>query len=188
VAATVDRAGGTTGGKLYLDGALVLTFDPTLRPGSVSNDGALRLGQPGISFNGDIDEVELFSRALTLTEVSQIFQADSSGKCKPAVVGVSDAPPSTNPMMALTNNPIRSGHTEIRLSLAQEERVEISVFDISGRVVYTTEPRTMAAGEHKIPWNATGANGRRLMGGIYFVKVRLSLSGVEITKKFVIIR
>jgi len=84
VAATVDR-GSTTGGRLYVDGALVHTFDPTTRPGNTATGSFLRIGQQWISaiaFQGAIDEVELFDRALMASEVQAIFQAGSGGKCK----------------------------------------------------------------------------------------------------------
>jgi hypothetical protein len=85
VAVTVDRTS-AIGGSLYVDGAVVLTFDPTNRPGSLTNREPLFIGRhaasPGATFIGLIDEVEVFSRALTAGEVEAIFAAGSSGKCK----------------------------------------------------------------------------------------------------------
>ena len=87
VAVTVDRKS-TTGGKLYVDGILFFTFDPTSRPGSITNTAALFIGQRHISsatqFRGQIDEVELFNSVLPADEIFSIFAADSAGKCKPA--------------------------------------------------------------------------------------------------------
>jgi hypothetical protein len=86
VAVTVDRTS-ATGGRLYIDGAVVLTFDPTTRPGSILNASALRIGQRFLSgpqpFSGAIDEVEFFDRAITAAEIQSIFDAGASGKCKP---------------------------------------------------------------------------------------------------------
>lgn len=85
IAATVIR-NSTTGGKLIVDGTVVLTFDPTGRPGSVTNSGPLWIGQRNVSgpvtVKADIDEVELFSRSLALTEVQSLYNAGSAGKCK----------------------------------------------------------------------------------------------------------
>jgi hypothetical protein len=39
------------------------------------------------TWNGIIDEVELFNRALSQAEVISIFAADSLGKCKPSIIG-----------------------------------------------------------------------------------------------------
>jgi len=87
VAVTVDRAtNSTTGGTLYVDGAMVLIFDPTNRPGDLTNSAPLFIGRhagdPDISFIGLIDEVEIFNRALSPLEVQGIFNANSAGKCK----------------------------------------------------------------------------------------------------------
>ena len=88
VAVTIDRKS-KTGGKLYVDGAVIFTFDPTTRPRSISNNVKLLIGQryldPATNFQGQIDELEIFNRVLQSTEISSIFTADSAGKCKIAV-------------------------------------------------------------------------------------------------------
>jgi concanavalin A-like lectin/glucanase superfamily protein/SdrD B-like protein/flagellar hook capping protein FlgD len=84
VAATVHRTS-TTGGRLYVDGNVVLIFDPTNRPGSITNASALNLGQQNFApaaFAGDLDEVEVFRGALDSTSVRAVYQAGARGKCK----------------------------------------------------------------------------------------------------------
>ena len=84
VAVTVDRSE-SDGAKIYVDGALVHTFDPTSFQGDIgtSTDLQIGLGGPtGEYFSGTIDEVELFNRALSATEVQNIFGAGGAGKCK----------------------------------------------------------------------------------------------------------
>jgi len=85
VAVTVDR-NSTTGGNLYVDGAVVLNFNPTNRPGDLTNSDPLFIGRhagaPSTSFIGLIDEVEIFNRVLSPLEVWDIFNAKSAGKCK----------------------------------------------------------------------------------------------------------
>src|SRR5207253_9535330 len=86
VAVTVKR-NSTTGGKLFVDGVVVLTFDPTSRPNSLTNTAELRIGghslnYPQFSFNGLIDEVEIFKCALSESEIQAIAVADLSGKCR----------------------------------------------------------------------------------------------------------
>jgi uncharacterized repeat protein (TIGR01451 family) len=92
VAVSVTR-NSPAGGKLYVDGVVVHTFDPTARSGNLDNTAELRLGghstDPSLNFTGIIDEFELFKRALSDTEVADIFGANSTGKCKPVCV----APP-----------------------------------------------------------------------------------------------
>ncbi|MBA4251862.1 MAG: hypothetical protein C0425_08355 [Chlorobiaceae bacterium] len=86
VAVSVDRKS-RTGGKMYVDGNLVLTFDPTNISNSISNSSALVVAKKGINtlnnFSGQVDELEIFNRAITAIEVASIYNAGSSGKCKP---------------------------------------------------------------------------------------------------------
>ncbi|MEM7539229.1 MAG: SdrD B-like domain-containing protein, partial [Chloroflexota bacterium] len=85
IAVTVNRRD-QNGGKIYVDGALVHTFNPLIRQNSLDNDRPLRIASRSSSrtglFRGDIDEVELFKRALTEDEVKGIYRAGSAGKCK----------------------------------------------------------------------------------------------------------
>jgi len=91
VAVTLVRSA-TNGGNLFVDGQPVLTFDPTARRGSLSNTASLLIGSPAGAgffnsssntfFNGLIDELALYNRALTAPEVLAIRQAGAAGKCK----------------------------------------------------------------------------------------------------------
>ncbi len=97
VAVTVHRTS-TTGGQIYIDGQVVLTFDPTVCPGDLSNTGPLRIGNhatPGLQayYKGIIDEVSLYNRALASGEITAIYNAGSAGKCAPAA-GDCVTPPS----------------------------------------------------------------------------------------------
>jgi hypothetical protein len=79
VAVTVDRDD-PRGGVLYVDGAVVFVFDPTIRALSLDNAAPLIIGYnpDGNTFwNGDVDEVEIFKRALTPLEVHALFKADA---------------------------------------------------------------------------------------------------------------
>lgn len=70
--------------KVYVDGVLEATVAYT--NGIGLNNEPLRIGRdpfsaPNRDFNGLIDEVEVFNRALTDDEIEAIFEADSAGKC-----------------------------------------------------------------------------------------------------------
>ena len=90
VAVTVDRDQ-SNGGKIYIDGSLVLIFDPLNAPGSISNTAPLFIGRStggdiDIFFDGLIDEVEIYNRALSASEIQTIFNTGSAGKCKEVCV------------------------------------------------------------------------------------------------------
>jgi hypothetical protein len=84
VAVAINRTS-HTGGSLYVDGALVHTFDPTTHPGTITNTANLQIGHRlsnPQAFAGAIDEVELFDRELAPHEILAIFNAGTAGKCK----------------------------------------------------------------------------------------------------------
>jgi hypothetical protein len=92
IAVTVQRSSttcGSTCGTWYLDGNAVGTFDPTAHPGSLSSSGApLMIGAQEVSLglseflNGGLDELEIFNRALSASEVHALYHAGAAGKCK----------------------------------------------------------------------------------------------------------
>ena len=68
--------------RFYINGILAGTGSGTLGP---PNSAPFRIGRSGTCevFPGLIDEVEVFNRALTAQEVTNIFNAGAAGKCKP---------------------------------------------------------------------------------------------------------
>jgi hypothetical protein len=86
VAVTVDR-NQPNGVQFYVDGSPVgTTLDPTPDQGSLDNTSALWIGRgfPSFYFDGSLDELEVFKRELTATEVWDLFVADDGGKCREA--------------------------------------------------------------------------------------------------------
>jgi hypothetical protein len=63
--------------------------NPTLRSGSLVNNSPLRIGtRTAFSpltgwLDGELDELEIFNRALVPSEILAIFNAGTAGKCKP---------------------------------------------------------------------------------------------------------
>ncbi len=88
VAVTLDR-NDPAGGRFYINGALVNTFNGILKPGSFASSAPLRIGLGGIFnngfFNGAIDELEVFNRALDPSEVKDLYAAGPGGKCKASI-------------------------------------------------------------------------------------------------------
>ena len=87
VAVTVDRDD-PNGIKMYVDGVLETVCDPTGVPGSLANTLPLFIGAdplaPGggnVWWDGILDEIEIFRRALTTTEIEDLYVAGEDGKC-----------------------------------------------------------------------------------------------------------
>ncbi len=68
-------------------------------------------------------------------------------------------------------NPVRS-RTWIGFALESPGRVVIDVFDVGGRNVARLADTQLDAGTHRIEWDGTGLDGRRLSTGIYTYRVQ----------------
>jgi hypothetical protein len=92
VAATLNDSTGLM--RLYLDGDVVAETMTSVRPfgpldaqqvpglgiGNIQEPAQSRFNQP---FDGLIDELSIYSRALSAEEINEIVAAGSAGKCKP---------------------------------------------------------------------------------------------------------
>lgn len=81
---------GTTG-RLFVNGSPVAS-DTFTAPGATNLPvyiGAYYLG--GLGWNGDVDEVQVYDRALSASEVRALYEAASAGECKAALGGTDGA-------------------------------------------------------------------------------------------------
>src|SRR5262245_5632344 len=79
VALTLERES-KTGGTLYVDGKVVLTFDPTKQSGSLANNEPVLIGNHPdrtlhCAFKGMIEDVRLYSRALSGAEIEALARS-----------------------------------------------------------------------------------------------------------------
>ncbi len=61
--------------------------------------------------------------------------------------------------------------TRIYLALAEEEEVDLAVYDPSGRRIRSIYNGQVSGGEHNLRWNGTDEAGRRVAGGMYFIRL-----------------
>jgi uncharacterized repeat protein (TIGR03803 family) len=94
LAVTVNRSVPSTqnGFNIYLNGVNKGSSSIGTFPGSIHNTGNLYLGAWPLgtsptqnSFSGSLDEIEIFNRVLSPTEVAGIANAGMLGKCRPSV-------------------------------------------------------------------------------------------------------
>ena len=97
--------------------------------------------------------------------------------CEPsgAPVGVGDGAGSS--FMSFLNlrsaNPMRSGEAQIVFGIKSTEKVEVKVYDVTGRLVKTVANRTFAGGvEHVVTWDGTNDEGQSVARGVYFYQLR----------------
>jgi hypothetical protein len=101
--------------------------------------------------------------------------------CGPSAtpVGVGDGPGSgpgstfVNFMNLRSANPMRSGQARIAFGLARNEKVQVRVYDVTGRLVKTVADRMFVGGqEHVVIWDGTNDTGERVKSGVYFYMLK----------------
>ncbi|MBN1558870.1 T9SS type A sorting domain-containing protein [candidate division KSB1 bacterium] len=76
--------------------------------------------------------------------------------------------------------------TTIQFSLKQQEFVNLSVYDLRGKLVNTLIAATLPAGHHSITWNGTDLNQQLTSSGTYFYQ--LAIPGLTFRKKMALVR
>lgn len=76
--------------------------------------------------------------------------------------------------------------TSIRFNLANEGEVDLTVYDISGRVVSRLASGVRAVGLHVLSWDGQDSDGNKVASGSYFLK--LSVGDYGETRKLVLAR
>jgi hypothetical protein len=84
-----------------------------------------------------------------------------------------------------TPNPFARG-TSVNYELAQYGPVELTVHDVSGRLVRKLESGPRQRGIHALRWDGTDGYGRILPAGVYFV--RYSAGGTVSTGRLTLVR
>ena len=67
-------------------------------------------------------------------------------------------------------NPFK-GTTEIGFAVASETNVNLSVYDVSGKLVRTLVNKKLVPGEYTATWDGKDNNGHSVKSGVYFVKM-----------------
>lgn len=87
------------------------------------------------------------------------------------------------------NNPVvAGGRAQVHFGLAKAERVEVKVYDVTGRLVRTLADRTFQAGPQKLEWDGTNGQGQVVSRGVYFTQVKFATSGLVGAKKVTVLK
>lgn len=89
-----------------------------------------------------------------------------------ATVAVGDAPaPTATLLFAPFPNPIQGSAATVRFDLARDARVQLDVFDLTGRRVVTIAEGAFVSGRYAFQWDGRDAQGHGLGSGLYFVRL-----------------
>ena len=90
--------------------------------------------------------------------------------------------------MNLRNNPLVSGQATVDFGLVKADRVEVKVFDVSGRLVRTLADRSFAAGRHTLTWDGADNDGRMVPRGVYFTQAKYVNSHFTDAKRLIVLK
>jgi hypothetical protein len=121
-------------------------------------------------FDGQIDEVYLYGRALASAEVLVLAgvqpTADASETGNAASIA---ATPLLHPSYPNPFNP----RTTISYELPDEQEVTLTVYDVAGRRVRSLlDGSFQAAGLHAVQWDGRDDTGERVSSGIYYSRLK----------------
>jgi hypothetical protein len=87
------------------------------------------------------------------------------------------------------NNPLRQGEASINLTLAKTDRVEVKIYDVSGRLIRTlADGQLFKAGPQKLTWDGLDNGGRQVARGVYFTHIKFANSRFENNTKMVVLK
>jgi hypothetical protein len=91
------------------------------------------------------------------------------------------------PALSLQNypNPF-SGQTTVTFTALRGGTVELSIFDVAGRRVFTRTVPGHRTGDLELVWDGRDAEGEALPSGVYFCRARVG--GATATRKMVLVR
>jgi hypothetical protein len=89
----------------------------------------------------------------------------------PRLLDVPGGGPAARVALANTPNPA-SGATDIQFTLAADERLELSIYDLTGRIVRSLARATFSAGPNTVHWNGLDSSGRPVAPGIYMARLK----------------
>jgi len=175
VAATFDASEKIA--RMYLDGKIDQRVTNTDTPEPSIAELRVGLNLDGTEeFKGTIDDLRIYNRVLTQTEIEELVNVTSIGENLPFVkeqlphvFNLSNYPNPFNPF------------TQINFTLPVASKVKIEVYDLAGHKIRTLLDSKKTAGAYAVPFD-----GHNLSSGIYFY--RFQTDNFETAKKMVLVK
>ncbi len=163
-------------GKLFINGQQVNTVDVGKHPNSALFNslkiGNISGGGTGDGyFNGKIDDIKIFNRVLTKSEI-QLLLNDN-----PTDIEEISTFPKSHKLFQNYPNPFNPS-TMVKYELTEQSNVKIEIFNTLGQSVAVLVNTEKQAGFYETTWNAGN-----LPSGIYLISIRAE--GLSSKKSFV---
>jgi len=80
------------------------------------------------------------------------------------------------------------GQAIVHFGLAKADRVEVKVYDVTGRLVKTLANRNFEAGPRSLVWDGSNDQSQMVSRGVYFTQVKFANSGFVGAKKVTVLK
>ena len=120
-------------------------------------------------WKGLIDDVRIYNRALSETEIEAIMNGEVSKRIGEEDVAIEM--PTTFCMEQNYPNPFNP-ITNIRYTLPEDVHVTLIVYDMMGRELVRLLDQQMEAGYHEVVWNGRNQQNASVSSGIYLIRIQ----------------
>ncbi|NNE10436.1 MAG: T9SS type A sorting domain-containing protein, partial [Gemmatimonadetes bacterium] len=184
---------------LVTDGSLARLYRNGVEVACAQYDGALKTNRKGLGvgmrpnnagtkpnnlepayWDGRIDDVRIYGRALGQNEIAALHEVGIT-----TVVEGGGAPPRFVRLEPNAPNPFNPV-TRIEYALPRSARVDLSIYDLGGRLVRTLVRSEQAGGRYSVSWRGKNESGRDVASGVYFY--RLDVNGEASVRKMMLVR
>lgn len=181
---TIARGAGTFAQMRGVDDYLHQAADSTKWPVGIKYDpdqSGVHIYSLGVHEHWNNATDKKYSRNLKSgngIELSAIMQTNTTG--------IKDQPSLASNGFAIIGNSPNPFSTSTTLSyyLPEKAKVEITIYDLQGKTIFSTTPVIQSAGNKSYEWDGNGSKGSGLANGIYIYRVRATAtsSGVVYDK------
>ncbi len=162
--------------RLRFDGTDIGTWAPRV----ILRSGTATVTVADIALDGvDFGTYDLFDFGETVDQVVLVvgkFTPSSTTSYQYATEGIPAGVSDPTLPIAIRLSPGEPNPTAaggiIRLDLPRRQQVEVSVADVTGRMIRRLASGSRDAGTHAIAWDGRDDSGRLTAGGVYFVRAR----------------
>ena len=155
-------------------------------------------GHPFVSLLDGWDMTTMFSNGGGNTVGRLVYCMDVLVNTFGSVCGFTAAPTIDVPTNTVRNvdflgnvwgNPmVAGGKATVHFGLAKKDRVEVKVYDVTGRLVRSLADRTFQAGEYSLIWDGSNDQGQVVPRGVYFTQVKFINSRFMDAKKVTVLK
>ena len=128
-------------------------------------------GRVHVVWRNDVSESEIYYKEGFPEELARVYV--------PAATSV------TARLCSLNPNPSMAG-AGIQFYVSEASRPEVSIYDVTGRLVWNLRMELTGPGKHTVTWQGRDLMGHRVNSGVYFVRFEAGRS--TSTKKMVVLR